>query len=119
MSLLSTVAVVVVTLITRETEPEKLDSFYLKVKPVGFWTKTALRVHGDPALPLLKLKRSLVQTIITAISLFSLLVGFGKLMFRPSDESIFMTLLLLILGLALVPVWIKYLNEDEKVKEES
>ena len=67
MSLLSTAVVVIVTLVTKETESEKLDSFYLKVKPVGFWRKTALRVHGDPALPLLKLKRSLVQTIITAI----------------------------------------------------
>ena len=107
------------SLVTKETDSEKLDSFYLKVKPVGFWRKTALRVHGDPALPLLKLKRSLVQTIITAISLFSLLVGLGKLMFRPSDESILMTMLLLILGFSLVPVWIKYLNKSEKVKKES
>ena len=107
MSLISTVVVVIVTLITPDTKHSVLDAFYRQINPIGFWSKTATRV-GDPAkLPLKKLGSSLYDILISAVSLFSLLVGLGKLMFRPTSESVLLPLVLIVVGVALVPLWWK------------
>lgn len=103
----STVVVIIVTLLTPETSTEKLQSFYKLTKPSGFWRKTAAAVGESPNEPLIRFRTDMIQVIVSAVSLFSLLVGFGKMMFRPSSESIMFPILLVILGLALVPVWYK------------
>ena len=114
MSLISTVVVVIVTLITPDTKHSVLDAFYHQIKPMGFWTKTASRV-GDPSqLPLKRLRSSLYDILISAVSLFSLLVGLGKLMFRPSADSVLLPLGLIVLGLALVPLWWKSVMSVEE-----
>ena len=90
-----------------DTKHSVLDAFYRQINPIGFWSKTALRV-GDPAkLPLKKLGSSLYDILISAVSLFSLLVGLGKLMFRPTSESVLLPLVLIVVGVALVPLWWK------------
>ena len=113
MAIVTTLIAVGVTYFTPSTSNERLDEFYKRVKPSGFWRGAASRNGDDASLPIRKLQSSLKQTIITAISLFTLLVGFGKLMFRPSSESIWLTLLLIAIGLALIPFWYKTLNDGD------
>lgn len=110
MSSISTGVVVLVSLLTARTAPEQLDAFYKRIKPSGFWSGTAQRCGDDASIPRQKLSLAIKETLITAVSLFSLLVGFGKLMFRPSSESIWLSLVLIIVGLALVPLSLKSLK---------
>lgn len=119
MSGISTFVVVIITLLTPVTSEKRLDQFYKKVKPQGFWPVTAKRTGDNPYLPVTKLKKSLGQVIITAISLFCLLVGLGKLMFRQSDESIWLTVILIIAGIVLIPVWYKSVQESQVYYESS
>ena len=111
MSVVSTLVVVIVTLLTRRTSEEKLVAFYQLVKPQGWWSKTAKAAGDDAGLPMLKLRKSLIQVVFNGLSLFLLLVGFGKLMFRPSGESIILPIVLILGGLAIVPVWYKLLRK--------
>ncbi len=111
MATITTVIAIGVTYFTPSTSDDQLDAFYKRIRPSGFWGKTAAR-SDDTISPLTKLKKSLYQTAITGVSLFSLLVGFGKMMFRPSDEGIWLSLVLVAIGLALIPIWYKQLNED-------
>ncbi len=115
MSLISTLVVVVVSLISAGTSDERLNEFYEKIKPSGFWGSTASRCGEDPELPKRKLLVSLRETLITAVSLFTLLVGFGKLMFRPTNESIWLPLILIIIGIVLIPVWAKSIKNVESI----
>jgi Na+/proline symporter len=112
MSAISTGMVVLVSLATRQTASEQLDAFYQRVKPSGFWSQTAVRCGEENDVPRKKLWKAMKDTGITAISIFSLLVGFGKLMFRPTDESIWLTLILIVIGLSLIPWCIKSLNSQ-------
>lgn len=112
MALTSTTVAILVTYITPATDEETMDKFYKKVKPQGFWKVTSVR-NGDQANASVKrLRSSLFQTSITAISLFSLLVGFGKLMFRPSTEGYGLVIILLIIGIGLIPIWWKNMLND-------
>jgi len=117
MSVVTTAVVVIVTYITPETDHSVLDAFYKKVKPQGFWRKTALRNKDNAGLPFKKFKKSVGEVFKTAISLFLLLAGFGKLMFRPESESIWWSIILIVLGLIMVPFWIKDVEEKEEVTE--
>ncbi len=112
MSLASTAVVVIVSLVTARTSDEQLDEFYKRVQPSGFWSSTASRCGEDANLPSRKLLAAMKDAGITAISLFTLLVGFGKLMFRPSDESLWLPLILILVGLALIPACLKALNRQ-------
>jgi Na+/proline symporter len=109
----STFVAILVTYFTPATSDEILDNFYNRIKPQGFWKKSARRNGDSEQEPFRKLGLSLVQTTITAISLFCLLVGFGKLMFRPSSEGIILVILLLAVGFALIPVWWKSVLNSE------
>lgn len=113
MSGISTTVVIIVSYLTPPTDDQKLNEFYLKIKPQGFWKNTAARIGHSQNIPLIKLKKSIVQIIINSLSLFSLLVGFGKLMFRPTNEGILFPLLLIVIGLALIPLWWNQLKESE------
>lgn len=113
MSGISTTVVIIVSYLTPPTDDQKLNEFYLKIKPQGFWKNTVARIGHSQNIPLIKLKKSIVQIIINALSLFSLLVGFGKLMFRPTNEGILFPLLLIVIGLALIPLWWNQLKESE------
>ncbi len=105
MALVSTTVVVVVTLLTPVTDSLTLKQFYKRVRPVGFWRETALSVGDDPSTPLKGLGKGLKATALSAGSLFLMLLGVGKLIFRLHDESIWVGLILIVLALALVPFW--------------
>ena len=107
MALFSTVAAVTVTYFTPRTDVKVLKAFYKRVNPVGFWRKTAALVDGDPRKPLNDFIREAKTTLLTALSLFLMLIGAGKLLIRPPTESIFLPWLCIALSLFLIRFWWK------------
>lgn len=107
MALLSTTAVVGITFLTPATDPTVLDAFYRRVRPMGFWGKTATRVGDEPRLASRALGRGLALVALVGGSLYLSLAGFGKLLLpAPGDSSL--TAWLMVAGaLALVPFWWK------------
>lgn len=110
---LSTLSVIVVSLLTPRTDPEKLKSFHKRVKPQGFWKQTAIAVGGLPGIPLAKLKVSLKDTAIAGGSLFAMLVGTSKFFLRPPGEGPWPSLILIVIGLALIPLWWRTIANEE------
>ncbi len=109
MATLSTAAAVVVTWFTPATDAGTRHRFYQRVQPPGFWGTTA-RELGEPATtPLTKLRRGLVDTALTGVSLYLLLYGVGTLLVPAARPSMLWTVVALLGGLALVPVWQKRL----------
>jgi Na+/proline symporter len=105
MSLISTIAVVSVTLITPRTTDVVLKRFYNDVRPLGFWRRTAVAAGGSASDPVKRLLKSLRTTALTSASLFLALVGLGKLLVPSPGESILLPALSLLTALVLVPVW--------------
>ena len=107
MALFSTVAAVTVTYFTPHTDEKVLKAFYKRVNPVGFWRNTATLVDGDPRKPLNDFIKETRTTILTALSLFLMLIGTGKLLVRPPTESSFFPWLCITLALVLIRFWWK------------
>ena len=87
------------------TEHSVLDHFYQRVQPLGFWHDTALRMGDDPLMPLRQFFRELKNTILSALSLFLTLIGFGKLLVHSVDESSLWAWIALGLAAMLAPFW--------------
>jgi Na+/proline symporter len=105
MALVSTVGAVAVTWFTPRTETGVLLSFYRRVKPSGFWRTTALAAGDSPSLPLGILGRGVKSTLATAASLYLTLYGAGTLLVQGPDTSAPVSLLVLVIGIALIPLW--------------
>jgi len=105
MALISTIVIVVVTLSTRQTDPEVLTKFYQQVKPPGFWRNTAESVGENAEKPVKSFWQGVYVTVTTSLSVFLLLVGVGKLIFPNPSSSIMWAWVYLILGLASIPLW--------------
>jgi len=111
MSGLSTVAAVGVTLVTPATRPGVLADFYDRVRPDGFWSRTAERVGEDRGAPLRRLWRGIRRMTVTGASLFLLLVGVGGLLLPGPGRSLLFSGTLSVLGLALIPLWLLELGK--------
>jgi solute:Na+ symporter, SSS family len=87
MALVTTVAAIAVTFATPATSDLVLLAFYERVQPVGWWGRTA-RLAGDrPDAPLVSLGRRAYAVGATALSLFLLLVGAGRLLINTPQTS--------------------------------
>ena len=107
MSLVSCLAAVLVSLLTPPTDAQTLDAFYRRVRPFGFWRRTAARCGVSPAASLRALRARLWAAALTALSLYALLVGLGRLLFAPPDAGAVVTWLCVLFGLALLPLWLR------------
>ncbi|MGD2140151.1 MAG: Na+:solute symporter [Burkholderiales bacterium] len=105
MALLSTVAAVGITFVTPRTEQHVLSAFYQRVRPVGWWRKTAEVNGDDPVNPLQRLMRDAMFVFTGAISLLFMLVGLGRLLVRAPGDSMLVSLLLVGIAIAAVPFW--------------
>ncbi len=105
MALASTLAAIGVTFVTPANDPARLERFYRQVRPVGLWSRTAAALEEDPAEPRRRLWAALMAIAVTAISVFTVLVGAGKLLLPVPGGSSLLAWSLLLIGLALVPVW--------------
>jgi Na+/proline symporter len=105
MSVISTAVVVATALFAPPTEPARLEAFYRRVGPPGFWTQTASRIGEDAMLSRHELRHGLVAVLSCAVSTFGWLVGIGKLMLQP-DQTV-MGIIMIGVGVAAIPFWIR------------
>jgi len=114
MALCSTLAVIVVTLCTPPVKEEKLNAFFKRVQPAGFWKKTATRVGMQPDIPIKKLIYAIANIVLVALAIFSGLIAFGKLMFPLPEESslwsVFGIIIMIVCGLTW---WILFQKQNE------
>ena len=108
MAAVSTLAAVGVTFVTPPTDEATRVAFYRRVRPFGFWGQTAAAAGEDPARSRVQLAGRLGLTATTAASLFLVLVGAGRLLIPAPGAQTWVSALLLVAGLALVPVWIRW-----------
>ncbi len=107
MALVSTLGAVAVTWVTPRTDTVVLKSFYLRVKPPGFWRATAAEMGEDVGKPIRKLARGLRTTFLVASSLYLALFGVGTMLVGAPDTSRAWPWLSVIAAVALVPFWWK------------
>ncbi len=106
MSLVTCSAAVLVSFVTPATDTQTLDRFYRRVRPFGFWGKTAARCGFDRRESLKALGVRLFAVAVTALSVYTLLVGIGRLLFPDPEGSAVLAWTCVVVGLALMPVWI-------------
>lgn len=119
MALVTTSAAILVTFITPATDDATLKRFYRRVRPFGFWGHAAAlnNVGGDVSVN--ALGRRLYAVAATAISLFTLLVGIGRLLFPAPESSPVISWVCIAIGLALIPLWLRMaLSKDFDVDPE-
>jgi Na+/proline symporter len=109
MAAASTAAAVIVTWFTPATEAGTRQTFYQRVRPPGFWANTARELGEPGGTPLMKLRRGLANTALTGVSLYLLLYGVGTLLLPAARPSTLWSVVAIIGGIALVPVWHKRL----------
>ncbi|MFQ5640837.1 MAG: sodium:solute symporter family protein [bacterium] len=114
MALTSTSVAIAVTYFTPATDENILVQFYQRVKPAGFWRKTAAAAGDDPNRAVTGLSKEAKTTALSALSLFLMLVGVGKLLIRPAMESSLWGWLCILAALALIPLWWKNALATEK-----
>ncbi|MDP6456633.1 MAG: Na+:solute symporter [Candidatus Marinimicrobia bacterium] len=107
MSVSSTVAVLVVTVLTPETDESILDEFYRRITPPGLWRKTAARLGFDAGQPGQAFRDGAYLVITVAATIFLLLVGVGKLMLPGPGSSSLSAWFMVLLGLAAISLWWK------------
>lgn len=105
MSVASTVSVIVVTLLTPETEHTVLDEFFRRVNPPGFWKKTASRIGVNAHGPVLAFQSGAYLVLTTALTVFLLLIGIGKVVVPDPSGSPLLPWLLIVLGVASMRLW--------------
>jgi len=105
MSFVSTIAVVGVTLLSRPTDEKTLMRFYQKVKPPGFWRSTARKAGEDSTIPVKKFRNGVFLTGTASLSVYLLLIGFGKLLFPNAYTSNIYSWAYIILGVFSIPLW--------------
>lgn len=105
MSSLSTIVIVTVTLLTKPTSDSVLRDFFKRVDPPGFWTKTAAGTGIDGQRSVKAFKKGVYMTVTTSVSVYLLLVGFGKVILPSPGSSLWMGWILIVLGLASISLW--------------
>ena len=107
MAALSTTAAIGITYFTPGTSPEILKSFYERVRPSGFWSKTARELGEDPAKAKKKLRNGVRSIIFCSHSLFMMLAGIGKLLIYSPEQEIIWPIIYLVVGIGFIPFWWK------------
>jgi solute:Na+ symporter, SSS family len=105
MALASTAAAIGITYLTPSTDERVLKQFYRTVRPAGFWRKTAIASGHSPQEPVAKLWKEIKAIFLTAFSLFMMLIGVGKLIIPAPGQWMLTPWLLIIIALAVVPLW--------------
>jgi hypothetical protein len=107
MALVTTSAAIGVTFVTPPTADETLKAFYTRVRPFGLWGRTAQMCGDSRRASLRALGRPAWAVAACAVSLFTLLVGAGRLLFPAPGTGPLLSWLGIGVGLALAPVWLR------------
>jgi SSS family solute:Na+ symporter len=85
------------------TDPQRLAVFYLRVRPPGWWRRTAATAGEVPTAPLAELKRRLVRVVACAISTYAWLIGLTEVLL--GTQPLWRSAVVLALGCVVVPWW--------------
>lgn len=103
-----TITAVVVSLLTRPTDPERLKKFVLRARPIKALWKPFLRQHDIDYPERETIGRTLVSWVITAACVVSLVFAIGKLLLGSPGLGAF-----LLAVFAVLLVWtVKRINDD-------
>jgi len=121
----STATSIAVSLLTGPEESERLQTFYRRARPPGFWGPVAKAAGKDPGADSRRLRSGLVAVALASASIFLLLTAIGSLLAMSPPPAWFpwrgvWISLLFAAGAALVPVWFKlaFRSADEARAEE-
>ena len=114
MALLSTTTVVIVTLLTPPTDASVLQAFYRRVRPPGWWARTARAAGDHPRAPLRALVHAARDALLCAVSLYALLAGLALLVIHGTGASP-VAWVALALGALLVPVWLRAVRGERGI----
>jgi SSS family solute:Na+ symporter len=99
----STAVVIASALWLPQTDSARLAAFYDRVRPPGWWPKSAaLSNHSRGAAPR-ALARGLVAAVTCVVTVFSWLTGISLLMLQTVNP--FSAAAFIALGFALIPIW--------------
>ena len=106
----ATVAGIAVSLLGAPESPERLVEFYRRARPPGFWGPIAIAAGDDGPAVARRLWRGLAAAFIAAFSMLCVLAGSGTWLVGGPAPTWFpwrapWIALLLLGGLALVPLW--------------
>lgn len=104
MAIGSTGAAVAASLIAPPVSREARLRFYRRVRPPGFWRRTALEAKEDPRAPLVRLRDALTKTLGMSAAMFLTLTGSAGLLLNPSETPMVYAGLLL-LAAAVLGLW--------------
>lgn len=101
-----------VSLFTGPEDYDRLETFYRRAQPPGFWGPIEQRVNPDHQESASRFWRALLAMGLAALSIFCLLVGIGTwLVGSPAPAWILWREAwiggLLVVGMALCPIWIR------------
>jgi len=105
MALATTAAALVAVHFGPPSDPQVLLAFYRRVRPPGFWARTARLAGESPWASVRVMARGLAAVLITAASLFLLLVGLGQLLIGSGGTDAPASWAMALAGAALVPLW--------------
>ena len=101
-----------VSLFTGPEDDDRLETFYRRAQPPGFWGPIELRVHPNDPNSRQRFGRAMLAMGLAALSIFCFLTGIGSWMvgspaptWMPSREIWIAGLLLV--GTILCPLWVK------------
>ncbi len=122
MTAIATVGSVAASLLTPAVPAERLDAFFVKVRPPGFWGPVARRCGRDPADGRRAFGRGMAATFAAAGSVFAMIVGGGTwILSAPAPFGLSSGLwagLCLVVAVGLIPVWYRLgRGEDEPAQE--
>ncbi|NND37009.1 MAG: sodium transporter, partial [Gammaproteobacteria bacterium] len=99
----STAVVFAAALLMPGTERRTLMVFYDRVRPPGWWARTARALELDTTASKREFRRDVVAIIAAAISVYGWLVGAARLLLQVGDTAFAVGLLLA--GIVVVPLW--------------
>jgi len=111
MAVISTVAVIFAALCMPPTDTGRLVAFYNKAHPPGWWRNTAKAAGDDSDAPIKRLRAALIPMLACAVSVYSWLIGFAKLLLQEDGRLI--AGFLVIVGCLAMPLWVRVLRKTE------
>jgi len=117
MALATTTASLVAVYLAPPSDPQVLLAFYRRVRPPGFWRRTAVLAGEAPGVPVRAMVRRFAAVAVTAASLFLLLVGLGRLLIGGAATSGAVSWAMVVAGVALVPLWWREAMREDLVQE--
>jgi solute:Na+ symporter, SSS family len=111
MAAISTVAVVLAALLMPGTEPHRLQAFYQRVRPPGWWGRTAAALGERPEVARRRFSAAAFAIGAAAVSVYGTLVGAAQIIVGRAGLA---TILMLTAALLALPFWMRYLTHGSR-----